>query len=111
MKQALAYSLDFDPSIGGVATPLKTYTELGSADPAYIVFTIVNTSLIFLGMITVVLVIVAGFMWIFAAGQEEKITKAKDILKGSIIGLVVVMASYGLAQYLFTAIRYAATKT
>lgn len=94
-----AYTLGFDPD-----SILGTTTELGTADPAYIVFTVVNTGLIFLGMITLVIVIVAGFMWIFAAGVEEKITKAKDLLKGAVIGLVIVLMSYGLSQYVFTAL-------
>ncbi len=105
----LAYDLSFDPTAGGIATPLQAYSKLGTKDPAYIIFTIVNTSLIFLGMITIVLILIAGFMWLFAAGEEEKIKKAKDILKGAVTGLVIVMASYGLAQYVFTAIRYATT--
>jgi uncharacterized BrkB/YihY/UPF0761 family membrane protein len=71
------------------------------------VFAIVNTALVFLGMITVILVIVAGFMWLFAGGEEEKIKKAKEILKGAVTGLVIVLGSYGLAQYIFTALRYA----
>lgn len=98
----LAYTLSFDPG-----STLQTYTQLGEADPVSIVLTVVNTALLFLGMITLILLIVAGFMWLTAAGSEEKITKAKDIMKGSVIGLVVVMGSYGLAQYLFTAIRVA----
>jgi hypothetical protein len=104
---ALAYSLGFDPTVGSTATPLKTYSKLGTNDPAYIVFAIVNTALVFLGMITVILVIVAGFMWLFAGGEEEKIKKAKEILKGAVTGLVIVLGSYGLAQYIFTALRYA----
>jgi len=101
---AQAYDLSFDNG-----STLKTYTKLGSQDPAYIVFTIINTGLLFLGMITVILIIVAGFMWLLAGGAEERITKAKDILKGAVIGLVIVMASYGLAQYIFTAIQKAVT--
>lgn len=104
---SLAYNLGFDQKVGSVDTPLKTYTKLGTKDPAYIIFTIVNTSLIFLGMITIILILVAGFMWIFAGGEEDKIKKAKDILKGAVMGLVITLGSYGLAQYIFTAIRYA----
>lgn len=109
--RTLAYTLDFDPTVGGVTTPLETYTKLGQNDPAAIVFIIVNYALIFLGMITVILIIVAGFMWLFAAGQEDKIKKAKDILKGAVTGLVITLASYGLAQYLFNVIRYATSGT
>lgn len=93
-----AYTLTFDDS----SRTLATTTLLGTKDPAYIVFTVVNTGLIFLGMITVIIVIAAGFMWIFAGGVEEKITKAKDLLKGAVIGLVIVLMSYGLSQYVFT---------
>lgn len=109
-NSVFAYNLDFDPNVGKQVKPLQTYTHLGTKDPAYIVFTIINTALLFLGMITVILVIVAGFKWLTAAGEEEKITKAKDILKGAIMGLVIVMASYGLAQYIFTAIRFSTSE-
>ncbi len=101
-----AYELGFDP--GDV---LQTKTQLGTKDPAYIVFTVVNTGLVFLGMITVVIIIAAGFMFLFAAGSEEKIKKAKDLLKGAIIGLVIVMSSYGVAQFVFTALQQAAIGT
>lgn len=100
----LAYTLGFDTS-----GDLQSYTQLGTKDPATIVFTIVNTALIFLGTITLILMLVAGFLWLTAAGEEEKIKKAKDIIGGATIGLVVVLSSYGLAQYLFTAIRIATT--
>lgn len=100
----LAYTLGFDTT-----GDLQSYTQLGTEDPATIVFTIVNTALIFLGTITLILMIVAGFLWLTAAGEEEKIKKAKDIIGGATIGLVVVLGSYGLAQYLFTAIRIATT--
>ncbi len=100
----LAYTLGFDTS-----GALKTYTQLGNEDPATIVFSIVNTALIFLGMITLILILVAGFLWLTAAGEEEKIKKAKGIINGAMLGLIVVLGSYGLAQYLFTAIRIATT--
>lgn len=104
---AQAYSLEFDPSAGGYSNPLQSYTQLGDNDPVAIVLLLVNTALIFLGTITLVLFIVAGFMWLTAGGNEEKVTKAKDIMKGAVIGLVIVLGSYGIAQYIFTAIRIA----
>ncbi|MBI2416206.1 MAG: hypothetical protein HYV33_06140 [Candidatus Kerfeldbacteria bacterium] len=99
---ARAYTLEFDPGL-----ILYGKSQLGANDPAYIVFTTVNTALIFLGLITVVMIVVAGFMWILAAGEEEKITKAKDLLKGSVLGLIIVLASYGLARFVFVAIQTA----
>ncbi|MFA6475294.1 MAG: hypothetical protein WCV88_03800 [Patescibacteria group bacterium] len=100
----LAFSLEFDSD-----KTLQTYTKLGNTDPVSIVFTIVNTALVFLGVVTLVLIIVAGFLWLTAGGNEEQIKKSKDIMKGAVIGLVIVLGSYGIAQYLFTAIQLATT--
>ncbi len=94
----------FDPG-----KTLKDATGLGDKDPAYIVFTTINTALIFLGSITVVIFIIAGFMWILAGGEEEKINDAKDLIKGAVFGLVIVLGAYGLAQFVFAAIRIATT--
>ncbi|MFA6027404.1 MAG: hypothetical protein WC752_00555 [Patescibacteria group bacterium] len=88
--------LTFDP--GGT---LSDVTDLGNRDPASITYDVVNYALLFLGLITVVMIIISGFMWIFAAGNEEKIKKAQEILKGAVIGLLVIMISYGAAQYVF----------
>ena len=105
--QASEFRLQFDPDIGGQQNPLQVASGLGNEDPASIVFAVTNTALIFLGTITLVMIIIAGFMWLLAAGEEERISKAKDILKGSVVGLFIVMGSYGFAQYLFAAIQQA----
>lgn len=96
INKAAAYSVGFDT--GGA---LQSATGLGSNDPASITYGIINTVLIFMGVITLVLIIYAGFTWMLAAGNEETVGKAKKILKGAIIGLVVVLASYGISQYIF----------
>jgi len=83
---------------------LQRTTKLGNNDPATITYGIVNWALIFLGLATVIMIIIAGFMWLFAAGNEEQVKKAQAILKGAIIGLLVIMASYGAANYIFTKI-------
>lgn len=90
------FTLTFDPS-----NILGDTTKLGNKDPATVTYSVVNYALLFLGLITVIMIIISGFMWIFAAGNEEKIKKAQDIMKGAILGLLVVMVSYGVAQYVF----------
>lgn len=80
----------------------KSTTDLGDEDPAAITYRVINYSLMFLGIITVAMIIVAGFMWMFAGGSEDRIKKAQDILKGALLGLLVIMASYGVSFYVFT---------
>ena len=90
----IAYDVTFDE--GQLAE-----TGLGTEDPASITFNIINIVLIFLGVITLILVIYGGFLWMLAGGNEEQVGKAKKILRGAIIGLIIVLVSYSVSQYLF----------
>lgn len=94
------FTLTFDDS----SQTLQKTTLLGQNDPATIAYGIINWALVFLGLITVIMIVISGFMWLFAAGNEERIKKAQGILKGAVMGLLVIMASYGAAQYIFTKI-------
>ena len=91
-----AYDIGFDPD-----NILQLGTGLGSEDPATIAYGIINTALVFLGVITLALIIYGGFIWMLAGGNEESVTKAKKILKGAIIGLIVVLVSYSISRFVF----------
>jgi len=53
----------------------------------------------FLGIIFLILVLYGCFLWMTAGGNEEQITKAKKILKDSIIGLIIVLLSYSITYF------------
>jgi hypothetical protein len=76
--------------------------DLGSEDPRVIISKIINTTMLFLGIIAVVLVLVAGFKWMTAAGNEDQVSSAKKLLGQAIIGLVIVLASWGIAQFILS---------
>ncbi len=71
-------------------------------DPATIGIRIINLALGFLGTISLVLMLYAGFIWFKARDNEEEVKKAKDIIAGSITGLAITMMSYGLAYLIFS---------
>lgn len=54
-----------------------------------------------LGIIFLALVIYAGYNWMTARGNEEKITKAKSTLITSIIGLVIIVSAYVITYFVF----------
>lgn len=62
-----------------------------------IIANVVSVILSFLGVIFIILIIFAGFSWMTAGGNEEQVKKAQKVLKNSIIGLIVVLASYALS--------------
>ncbi len=53
-----------------------------------------------IGVILVALIVYAGFTWMTAAGNEEKVSKAKDIMIASAIGLFIILLSYGIASFI-----------
>lgn len=52
------------------------------------------TSLV--GIIFVAQMVYAGWLWMTAAGEEEQLTKAKHIIRRSIVGLAIVLAAWAI---------------
>ena len=69
-------------------------TEL--SDPALVVGRAINIVLSLMGLIFLVLTVYAGYIWMTARGEEEKITKARKIIISSLIGLVIVVSAYAI---------------
>ena len=66
---------------------------------------IINVVLGFLGIIFLILIIYAGFLWMTAAGNDDAVGRAKKILINSTIGLVIVIAAYTISSFIFNAIQ------
>lgn len=65
-----------------------------------IIGNIISIFLGLLGVIFLVLVIYAGFLWMTSQGNEEKVKTAKNILKNATIGLVITLAAYGIVSFI-----------
>ena len=70
----------------------------------YLIASIIKTLLGFLGIIFIILIIYAGFLWMTAAGNEDKVTKAKATLFRGIIGLFIIVAAYVITAFVFKAL-------
>jgi len=55
-----------------------------------------------LGALTLLIFIYGGFLWFTSAGNEERLTTAKKTLGYAIIGLVVVLGSYGAVSFIYS---------
>jgi len=76
-------------------------------DPRVIVANIIKILLSFLGTIAVVLIIYAGFLWMTAGGKPDGIKKAKDIMSTAVVGLIIILISYGITRFVTTALSNA----
>ncbi|KKU47757.1 hypothetical protein A3H10_02980 [Candidatus Uhrbacteria bacterium RIFCSPLOWO2_12_FULL_46_10] len=69
----------------------------GSIDPqaALIsrVVAIVNIFLGFFGLIFIILIFYGGYLWMTAAGNEQRVEEAQNVLRRAIIGVVIVLSA------------------
>lgn len=81
-------------------------TEIGASDQDLpeLVGGLINILLSLLGIIFVVLLVYAGFLYTTAAGNDSQVTKAKDIMKTSIIGLVIVVSAFAISTFIIGAL-------
>lgn len=95
-NEALASSND----VFGINT-VDNQIVLEKSDPRQVVARIINVFLGLMGIIAVSLIIFAGFTWMTSEGNEEKISKAKGILKSATIGLFIILSAWGIVTFIF----------
>ncbi len=61
---------------------------------------IINFLLRIGAVVAIVMLIYAGFLFMTGAGNDEKIGKAKDLLKYSLIGIGVVILSFSAIAFM-----------
>lgn len=64
------------------------------------IITIIKGVLSLVGTIFLALSVYAGMLWMTASGNEEKVTKAKDIITQATIGLAVTLSAYALTAFI-----------
>lgn len=99
-----------------LAAPYKNYGledsikqgEVGNAlikdTPQTMAGTIVSTVLSLVGVIFFLLILYGGIRWMIAQGNESEVEKAKQIIIAAVIGLVIVLAAYGITGFIGSAL-------
>lgn len=76
------------------------YNQTGEPRPLVLVVgNIVRIFLGILGILFVILIIVAGFRWMTAGGNEENVKKASAQIRNAVIGLVIIFAAWSLTNF------------
>ncbi len=66
--------------------------------PAWTIY--INGTFLLLGIIFLVMILYGGFLWMTARGGEEQVVKAKDLIKHATIGLMIVIFSRIIAEFI-----------
>ena len=81
---------------------LAAETDLVQGDLIDIIVNVINALMGLLGLVAVIIIIYGGFLYLTSAGEEEKIKKAKKSMVSGVIGLVLVILSWVIAQFIFS---------
>lgn len=77
-----------------------TATNLSGTDIRLIIAQVIRVVLGLLGILAIGLILYAGFLWMTSGGNEEQVEKSKAILQNSMIGLIIVLASYSIVLFM-----------
>ena len=81
-----------------------TETGLTTTDVRTTISKIINAFMGLLGIVAVILILLGGFKWMMAQGNEDKIDEAKKLMLSGVIGLIIIMSAFAIAQFIIGAI-------
>lgn len=82
---------------------------LGGRDIRDTIASIINVALGLLGIVAVVIILLGGFKWMISQGEEEKVKQAKNLIIQGIIGLVIILSAWAIAQFVVGSLITATT--
>lgn len=89
-----------DNKTGILANPNSSFlTSSNSSGPILgPIYTVINLLVALIGTLTVLAIVLGGFLMVTARGDDNQITRGKDVIKNALIALVIVMTSYTLIR-------------
>ena len=100
-----------DPSVESIQKKLETAINATGAnykddlkkhkDPATFIGNVLKVVLTILNTVFFILIIYAGILWMTAKGDETQAKKARDTIIAAVIGVILVLASYGIVRFIF----------
>ena len=90
---------------------INSEIDLGNEDPRTVATRVINVAMAFLGIIAVVIILLGGFKWMTAGGSEDKVGEAKKLIGQGVIGLLIVLMSWAIAQFVINQLITATAPT
>lgn len=74
-------------------------TKISKAGALGAIGLVISVALSLIGVVFLILMIYGGFIWMNSRGNEQDVEKAKNIIRNSIIGLLIVIAAYAITKF------------
>ena len=88
----------------GLTSEVEGALGLGTQDVRVTIARIINVFMGLLGIIAVVIILYGGFIWMTAAGNEERVDKARKMIVAGVIGLAIILSAYAIASFVINSI-------
>lgn len=86
--------------INGQQSATRTIAGFSAASLPTVVGGIISMFLGLIGMIFIALVVYAGYNWITARGDVDKIETARDTIRRAIWGVIITFSAYSIGYFL-----------
>ncbi|MBI5728394.1 MAG: hypothetical protein HY984_01420 [Candidatus Magasanikbacteria bacterium] len=60
---------------------------------------VIQSALLLVGLAFFILMVYGGFQWMTARGNEDQITKARNIVIAAVIGIAVILGAYAITNF------------
>ena len=112
MSSVAAVSLDL--GAGTTAAPdlgieYPAYSGLRNTDVRVTAAKIIRAAMGLLGIAAVVIILIGGFKWMTAGGNEEQGGEAKKWIYSGVIGLTIILSAYAIANFVVNSLVNATT--
>ncbi len=84
---------------------------LGNADLKQVVLNIIRWALGFVTLAALVYMIYGGYLWLTAAGNEQRVEKAKQVILQAAIGLVIILLAWAIVFFVVRTVANTTTNT
>ena len=91
------YGLDITAQASGL-------DKVAPHDVTVIIGNVIGNALSLVSVIFFILMIYGGFRWMLSRGHEEDTKKALDTIVGAFIGIIIVLASYAITNFVFNSL-------
>ncbi|MGB2787066.1 MAG: hypothetical protein WBB94_01645 [Candidatus Saccharimonadaceae bacterium] len=76
----------------------------GPKDDSAFLGSLLSTVYFWVGAVAVIVIVMAGFMYVTSQGNSTQTAKAKNMILGSVIGIIVVMMAFVITNFVINGV-------
>lgn len=80
-------------------------SSASEGDIAYTIGQFINVILSLTGIVFIILLIYAGYLWGTARGNENQVTEAEGLIRDAVIGIIVLFGAFSISRFVLYALK------